>query len=288
MPSSNPTLRVVVTEQEKQLIESLAKSVGKSVSTFLKDLALVSQQVSQLNEVSQPSKSFTAGNRGQVSQPVCVLAIGTKLPLVYEAKPFKIETISMGYKRHKRDWYVYPEDRVVAIWNKSANGSQKWLEVAEQFPEEVWLAATQGYHFSSSPLSTLREYQRAYNRIAEFDSQPIIAEAISRGWSYEWVKLKHSEDILTNKAEIYLNNLPVAEVQPVSTVDEVPSVLTIEELATRLSLPNTSHLLSVGGAKMKPANIAKFTSSHDPNSYTHLPTDATRQQWARQGKESTV
>lgn len=40
MPSSKPNIRVVVTESEKQIIEAKAKQAGKSVSSFLKDLAL--------------------------------------------------------------------------------------------------------------------------------------------------------------------------------------------------------------------------------------------------------
>ncbi|MEH2451507.1 plasmid mobilization protein [Nostoc sp.] len=42
MPSSNPNIRVVVTESEKQIIEAKAKQMGKSVSSYLKYLALSS------------------------------------------------------------------------------------------------------------------------------------------------------------------------------------------------------------------------------------------------------
>ncbi|MEH2398698.1 hypothetical protein [Nostoc sp.] len=242
---------------------------------------------------------------------VCVLVIGTKLPLVYEEKPFKMETISMGYKRHKRDWYVYKEDRVVAIWNKSANGSQKWLEVAAQFPEEVWLAATKHRNFALEPLTTLRTHQAMYDRIPQFDSQPIIVEAIAKGWSYDWVNLKHSEDILTNEAEKYLNNLPITEVKQDSAVDTelepanhpevanpVQQVISKANLAARL----TAKWVANSGAKtdetkakvsttlsdtLMTKSVNKcpiWTAKFDPEGLSWQPTNATREQWLSCGK----
>ena len=44
MPSSNPNIRVVVTEAEKRIIEAKAKQMGKSVSSYLKGLALSSPE----------------------------------------------------------------------------------------------------------------------------------------------------------------------------------------------------------------------------------------------------
>ncbi|MEH2009770.1 plasmid mobilization protein [Nostoc sp.] len=44
MPSSKPNIRVVVTEAEKRIIEAKAKQIGKSVSSYLKDLALSSPE----------------------------------------------------------------------------------------------------------------------------------------------------------------------------------------------------------------------------------------------------
>lgn len=300
MPSKNPTLRVVVSESEKTVIEAMAKAVGKSVSTFLKDLALGSQQVSQPNEVSQPSNPYTVGNISQVSQPVCVLGIGDKLPTAYELKPHKVERYSTTYRGHKRDWYVFPEDRVVAIWNKSANGAKTWLEVALHYPQTVWVEAIKVQSFAANPVSTLMDFQARFDRVAPFESQPAIAEAIAKGWQYDWVQLKGEDtaSLLTSIAAQYLNDLPIADVEPDSAVDEVPSVLTINDLAARLT-PQHLALSNAKSAKAKDRVIADlplvlndmkektcttWTSARDIEGYAWLPVDATREEWARQPK----
>lgn len=61
MSSNNPQIRVVVTESEKLIIEAKAKQAGKSVSGYLKDLALnygefnqpVSQDDSKVSQLEQ-------------------------------------------------------------------------------------------------------------------------------------------------------------------------------------------------------------------------------------------
>ncbi|WP_375470792.1 hypothetical protein [uncultured Nostoc sp.] len=113
----------------------------------------------------------------------------------------------MSYKGHKRDWYIFPEDRVVAIWNKSANGAKSWLEVAAQYPEAVWLAATKHRDFSAYPLTTLKECQTTYVLIGEFEQLPIIAEALEKGWSYEWTYLKYAKQNLIKEATEHLKGL---------------------------------------------------------------------------------
>ncbi|MDZ8137251.1 MAG: hypothetical protein RM049_18425 [Nostoc sp. DedQUE04] len=149
---------------------------------------------------------------------MCVFSIGTKLELSWELKKHLSEKYSMSYKGHKRDWYIFPEDRVVAIWNKSANGAKSWLEVAAQYPEAVWLAATKHRNFSTYPLTTLQEYQTTYARIAEFAQLPIIAEALEKGWAYEWTSLRSSEDILIEQATKHLKELAesISKDEPVS------------------------------------------------------------------------
>ncbi|MEH2312174.1 MAG: hypothetical protein V7K35_12390 [Nostoc sp.] len=276
MPSKNPTLRVVVSESEKTVIEAMAKAVGKSVSTFLKDLALG----------SQPSH--------QVSQPVCVLAKGAKLTTEYELKPHLTEIVL------KRQWYIFSEARIVAVKNKSANGAKSWLEVAVEYPESVWVAASKDRDYHSLPLDTLRVYQGCLDRSIKFEQIPKVAEALQRGWQYEWVRLKSDEmeQLLTAIAAQYLNNLPIAEVQPVSTVDGVPSTLTKDALAARLA-PKHLELSNAKSAKAKDRVIADlplvlndmkektcttWTSARDIEGYAWLPVDATREEWARQLK----
>lgn len=233
---------------------------------------------------------------------VCVLSIGTKLDIAWELKPHTTDKV-LG-----RQWYVYTQERVVAIKAKSANGAKTWLEVAKQYPEAVWIAAIENTSFKYDPIKTLEDYLTGYDKISQFEQQPTIAEAIAKGWTYKWVSLRSDalQSDITEGAEKYLNSLPLPVVDAVDTgvkpatqpeVDVLePQAISRADLADRLAAKH----LELGTAKtdkakanelanlplilkdMKLKNCNKWSSARDPEGKAWQPTDDTREEWLPQ------
>jgi hypothetical protein len=283
MPSSNPTLRVVVTQSEKVLIESLAKQAGKSVSTYLKDLALGSQP----NMVSQPSNPCVATDIAEVSQPVCV---GTKLPIDWELK----QPIVANYAG--RQWYIYPVEKVVATRQKSANGAKTWLEVSATFHEDVWAVATKDSQWAQRALALLQQYNAAYctHRVA-FEALPEVTEALAKGWTYDWQNLDgtNTNRIILSDARRYLAALP-AEAVEVTEAVEVPMELTRDALVARLAktpgeaktMAGTLQNVGKNGGNFKASIVAKWTAGRDTEGISWLPIDPIeRAVWRQVAKE---
>ncbi|MDZ8066098.1 MAG: hypothetical protein RMY64_10745 [Nostoc sp. DedQUE08] len=248
--------------------------------------------------VEKSVKVFT-GN--EVYQSVCVFRLGDKLPPQWELKSAIEETIK------NRKWYVFPDDRVVAIIQKSANGSKKWLEVAAEYPDEIWHEAKTDNKFKYQPVTTLNgalgEYQ---DRLAKMQ-QPAIALALANGWQttkWHWDLsdlVREAEDYLqvVNQSEpiqtqeVYQSVCDTSESLLGSQITQEPLRLSKDALVERLApkhvslstantdegranirreLPTTLH-------GIKAAKIPKWTAERDPEGLTWEPTDDTREHW---------
>ncbi|MEH2309510.1 hypothetical protein [Nostoc sp.] len=254
--------------------------------------------------VEKPVKVFT-GN--EVYQSVCVFRLGDKLPPQWELKSAIEETIK------NRKWYVFPDDRVVAIIQKSANGSKRWLEVAAEYPDEIWHEANTDNRFKYQPVTTLNgtlaEYQDRLSKM----QHPVIAEALTKGWEPQSRKWRWELEALVNEAEDYL--LVVNQPEPIQTQEVYQSVcdtsesllgsqvtpeslrLSTDDLVSRLApkhvelstaktdrgRANVLRDLPATLAKIKDTNMAQWTAERDPEGLSWYPTDESREHWTTEG-----
>ncbi|MBH8565097.1 hypothetical protein I8748_23420 [Nostoc sp. CENA67] len=270
---AHKVLSVKVDPDDWEWFKVLAKDFDTQAEAF-KALRQVYQGVNPTNTLLS----------GKVYQSVCV---GEILPHQWELKPALEETIK------RRRWYVFSDDQVVAVKQKTANGSKSWLEVAVVYPDKVWDEAKTDSRFQYKPVTTLLEYQ-------EKMEHPAIAEAVAKGWQPEWwgEMLKN----LVREAEDYLQvvnqseALQIKEVyQGVCTTEDKPLVLTLtmDTLADRLAprhlslstvktdkgRANILRDLPATLAKIRVGNIAEWTTERDPDGLTWQPTDETRETW---------
>lgn len=165
MPSHNPQIRVVVTESEKLIIEAKAKQAGKSVSGFLKDLALnygefnqpVSQDDSKVNQlehqmlvmqhqIADISHKLTnlanpVANSDRESIGVQLLSKKTGLPLkalknwAVDAHKSPKDMLEVGWHLAQRDknskpWY--PRFSSGTIWQRANPNPEPEQEAVSQ------------------------------------------------------------------------------------------------------------------------------------------------------------
>ncbi len=132
------------------------------------------------------------------------------------------------------------------------------------------------------------------------------------GWAYEEVEPTLAEptallDPTNDETPIEtVIEAPTPLDEPVEQAADIPALgdTSGDSLNTELSLsrdqlvqriaktPNeaksfSATLTNLGGAKMKPAAIVKWTSQHDPDGKAWLPTDATREAWVMQAATNT-
>ncbi|MBD1929027.1 hypothetical protein H6F74_22665 [Trichocoleus sp. FACHB-90] len=150
-------------------------------------------------------------NKG-VNKSVCVWEVGTKLPSTWDIKAYAGEPKGLHEKILGKLWYVFPEDRVVAVKKKSANGNKQWLEVVKVYPDEVWDKVafdTEGYRVSN-PVTKLEECLKRYQGRIARESHPIVIEAKQKGWQVNLNKYyaqRLTLEELLAEAEEYLAQL---------------------------------------------------------------------------------
>ena len=133
--------------------------------------------------------------------------VGAKLPTSWELKPHLVEAGSVT------KWLVFPEELVVAVVEKSANGSQKYLRVCKEYPEAVWQIAKASKYWQPKPATTLELTQVKY-------FHPTITQARELGWS-----IRHSAmaifdlEYLLEEAEEFILNSTATLSSPVDPND---------------------------------------------------------------------
>lgn len=123
------------------------------------------------------------------------------------------------------------------------------------------------------------------------------------GWAYEEVKPTLAEP--TTPTDVVNDEIAIEAVEVASLPQDEPAVeqltevvepapstepLTLDRAALAQRMAKTpgeaktfaATLTSVGGAKNKASNILDWTSKHDPEGMSWMPTDETRQTWACQ------
>ncbi|MBO1046853.1 MAG: hypothetical protein HEQ10_03445 [Dolichospermum sp. DEX182a] len=249
------------------------------------------RQVYQEKPVYQPKSSLDK----EVYQSVCY-PIGAKLPDNWGLKTHKQE-------KKDRLWYVFPDDQVVAIKKKTANGSQSWLEVAAIYPSEVWKTAKSSSTFEHNPITALIRADTAYKDEQVKLTDPTVIQALSKGWDllpHEWklwglpeiVSAANDYLLMVNQSEA----LPDAEVyQSVCDSQEPLATLTTAELSNRLlpkhlALSNTKtdkgrdnvlKGLSDTLVKMKATKAIQWTADRDPDGLPWIPDDEPREIWVQ-------
>ncbi|WP_154655841.1 hypothetical protein [Fortiea contorta] len=241
-----------------------------------------------LKEVYQSRQSIPPESlQGAKVYQKCV-CVGEKLGLEWLLKE-SLEQVIKGQK-----WYVFPHERVVAVKQKSANGSKTWLEVAAEYPREVWEDAQSDTLFTYSPLTILGKSLKSYEDKQAKLNHPTIAEALQKGWvTYKWhwaiedlVKLAEDYLVLVSQPP---EPLGVAEV----TEPPKPTELTQDALSARLAPGHVAKqapksekakantILDIPAilAKIKPSNMARWTSERDPEGLAWIPSDETRSTW---------
>lgn len=283
MPSKKPQVTFRLPEEIKSRLDQAAKELNLTTNELaLKAMLAGLEQLCSTSseQCSTPKPNNDKLSSQSVAPRVCVsqFRVGDKLPIEFELKPAIEQTI------RGRKWYIFTDDQLVAVAKKSANGSQKWLEVAIDYPPEVWTVAQSYYHlFDSKPVTTLEEIKVKLDH-------PAIAEALSKGWDFQDWALQSPESI-AKKAEAYLKELAQSETidpleEPITTLE--PTRLTISELAKKLAKsPREAQTLAatltnLGGQPMKKDKIATWTASRDPEGLSWLPTDSTREYWVAQ------
>lgn len=169
-------------------LDTLCRLTGSSKVQVVADL--IDKAVNSLNTLS-------AAN---VNRSVCY-PVGQKLPLTWEAKEHLKEKMAVHI------WLVYPEDRVVAVKGKSANGSKSYLEVAATYPEQVWLDAQKSAYWQSAPVTALERANRQLELQASKDSHPRVKEALARGWQPNGYYYHNSLEDAVAYAEEYLADM---------------------------------------------------------------------------------
>ncbi|MEH2293292.1 plasmid mobilization protein [Nostoc sp.] len=257
MPSIKPKFQVVVSEAEKVIIESKAKLTGKSVSSFLKDLALSYDQITQ--PVTQPDLKVTQLEQQVIIMQAQISDINQKLCNLPNLLP-NLERESIGVQLLSKKLGM-PQD-ILRQWAKDAyQSSEEMLSVGWNLANrdkqgEPWY-----------PMSTSGGIWQRTNPTPEHEevTQPIQP-------------VTYSEE-----TESTLDNLEVPQVS-LETSQE-PLVLTRAELAQRFTkTPKEAQTLAatlstLGGAKMKMKTIADWTAKKDPEGLTWEPIDETREYW---------
>ncbi|MBD2566414.1 hypothetical protein [Anabaena lutea] len=160
------TTKVVGLRLEAEVIDQLDKLCQESGKSRV-------EVVTQL--ISKAVNSMTSQDNS-VNKSVCSYPIGAKLPIEWELKVGKYKT----QKVEQREFLVFPDDRVVAFWNKSLNGNRKWLEVAKVYPDAVWEIAKPRIDRDYAPITALEEALALWEAK---ENHPSIIKAKVVGWS---------------------------------------------------------------------------------------------------------
>ncbi|MBW4678239.1 MAG: hypothetical protein KME52_30955 [Desmonostoc geniculatum HA4340-LM1] len=272
---SQKVLSVKVDPDDWEWFKELAKDYKTQAEAF-KALKQVYQ-----DRVLKPVKALSDN---EVDKSVCVSKLGDKLPPQWELKSAIEETIK------NRKWYVFPDDRVVAITQKSANGAKRWLEVAAEYSDEIWHEAKTDNRFKYQPVTTLNRALAEYqDRLAKMQ-HPAIAQALADGW--QTTKWHWGLPDLVREAEDYLQMLNPC----VCDTSDQPGhdlKLTRDALADRLAPKHIS--LSTAKTERGRLNtlkdlpqvltgigknkIAQWTTERDPEGLTWEPIDESREYW---------
>ncbi|MBN4004801.1 hypothetical protein [Nostoc sp. LPT] len=288
---SQKVLSVKVDPEDFEWFKEIAKGYKTQAEAF-KGLRQVYQ--------CQPGIPMESLSEQKVYQK-CVFRLGDRLPPQWELKSTIEETIK------NRKWYVFPDDQVVAITQKSANGSKRWLEVAAEYPDEIWHEANTDNRFKHQPVTTLNgalaEYQ---DKLAKMQ-HPAIAEVIMKGWeNHRWHwdledLVREAEDylLLVNQPEpiqtkeVYQNVCDTSESLLGSQITQEPLRLSTDALVERLTpkhislstaktergrLNTIKDLPQVLAGIGKP-KIAQWTADRDPEGLIWEPADETRGTW---------
>ncbi|MFN6537052.1 MAG: hypothetical protein RM021_011855 [Nostoc sp. EkiNYC01] len=277
---SQKVLSVKVDPEDFEWFKEIAKGYKTQAEAFK---AL--RQVYQC-QTSVPLESLS---EAKVYQK-CVFRLGDKLPPHWELKT------ALEEKNKGRLWFVYPDDQIVTIIQKSPNGAKRWLEVAAEYPDEVWRDVKADSSFKYQPVTTLNKYLVDYQDTQTKMQHPAIAEAIAKGWeTHRWHwdledLVKDAEDylLLVNRPEpiqtkeVYQSVCETSEASLISEISlEIPTapveypsstpgtlILPISDLADRLAhkhIELSTAKTDRGRAnvlKDLPATLAKIKSSN--------------------------
>ncbi|MBD2006879.1 MULTISPECIES: hypothetical protein [Cyanophyceae] len=178
--SQTKTIGLRLAPHVAEKLDRLCQLRGQSRVELVTDLIMGVNRESGVNT----AKTLQAKD---VNKSVCVIAVGTKLPSTWDIKADEGERKGLREKIFGKLWYVFPEDRVVAVKKKSANGTQQWLEVAKVYPDEVWDEAESELRKCRvySPVTTLETCLSEYQAGLAYESNPIVIEAKQKGFKLE-------------------------------------------------------------------------------------------------------
>jgi hypothetical protein len=156
-------LSVRVSEAAIAALEAKAAAAGMTKAKYLEQMFTTDTCI---QPESLPSKD--------VDKCVCE---GDKYPRSYLAKNHIEQKTLLG------TYLIYPDERLILVRATTANGNKKWLEVAEVYSEDVWLAAAKLGNYTYNTLAALREAKYIVETKRLKDTNESVIKAKEIGWS---------------------------------------------------------------------------------------------------------